>query len=278
MFLLFFEHSGLLSIIIEKFRNKECPKDVEMVECNTNEYTIEEGNLIKDNKIEKVKLPEDIEQTIKESCCVYNKQFGDRISTCVICHPNHDDIDVESGHSHMMYHAVIKFHHKDHCEDEEHHHHNVIIGKSVPVFMMIILSIHSIMEGLSLGAINNESSVISTFIVIAVHKIFESFAMGSLCKESGITAKSVLAGFITFSLMPPLGAIVASLIKSSITETNTGIWLSVVFQGIAAGSFLYVGLLEIISHELHSKQGNPLLKILSIFLGTCAMGVLGYWV
>lgn len=240
---------------------------------------ITESNEVKDDVITPISsLPSDVEKTIKKACCVYSKKYGTELTSCIVCGNNKDPERIENCHSHLMYHAIVKFQHNNKNLNHSDHH-NVVIGKTVPILMVIVLSIHSIMEGLSLGSVaNDSSSSLSTFIAIVVHKGFAAYAMGSLCREADVSVKGALPGFLTFSLMSPIGGIIGAIVSETITEGKFQTWFTVIFQGIACGTFLYVGLLEVISHELHSEQGNPFYKLLLIILGAILMAILGYWV
>lgn len=282
---------------MQHLRDKHCPEDVEMVEAGKLEYCymvyifniknsskdeilIEEPRVIKDDHEESVsRLPSEIVTTMKSACCAYNKQYGDQPTACIVCQPHAEEKDgiIKSCHTHLLYHAVLRFDHEIHHKHNhaKGDHHSAIIGKSLPVIMILVLSIHSILEGLSLGAVTSEASTTSTFIAIVVHKGFAGYAMGAVCRKSTMTALSVLPGFLTFSLMSPIGAIIGALVSNAMNGTAQ-IWFACIFKGIAAGTFLYVGLIEVIIHELHEENENNLMKLIFILIGTAAMSALGY--
>lgn len=218
---------------------------------------------------------------MKTACCAYNKQFGNQPTACIVCQPHTEEQDgiIKSCHSHLLYHAVLRFDHEIHHKHEhaEGDHHSAIIGKSLPVIMILVLSIHSILEGLSLGAVSTAASTTSTFIAIVAHKGFAGYAMGALCRKATMSALSVLPGFLTFSLMSPIGAIIGALVSNAM-DGNAQTWFACIFKGIAAGTFLYVGLIEVIIHELHEEHDNNLIKLVFILIGTAAMTALGYYV
>ena len=71
---------------------------------------------------------------------------------------------------------------------EEHHDHAHIVDKENPlasILLTIALSIHSIIEGIGVGATGDVNTITSEFIAILVHKCFTAFALGNQLISSG---------------------------------------------------------------------------------------------
>ena len=75
--------------------------------------------------------------------------------------------------------------------------------------------------------------------------------------------------------MTPLGIFLGSILSRAFAS-STGQILEGVFDSLAAGTFLYVAVLDIIEEEF-SIPGNELLKFLSIVPGLGLMALLAIW-
>lgn len=165
---------------------------------------------------------------------------------------------------------------------EEHHDHAHVVDKENPlasILLAIALSIHSIIEGIGVGATGDVGTITSEFIAILVHKCFTAFALGNQLISSGYwTSKRKyfyisIGLFIGVSLLGiGIGWAIASA-DSSITEA--------VFVGITAGSFIFVAALEIIPEEariVKQERLNIPLVVFSFIAGYILMAMLAIWV
>lgn len=166
---------------------------------------------------------------------------------------------------------------------EEHHDHAHIVDKENPlasILLTIALSIHSIIEGIGVGATGDVGTITSEFIAILVHKCFTAFALGNQLISSGYwTERSKrkyfyisIGLFIGVSLLGiGIGWAIASA-DSSITEA--------IFVGITAGSFIFVAALEIIPGEariVKQERLNIPLVVFSFIAGYILMAMLALW-
>ena len=167
---------------------------------------------------------------------------------------------------------------------EEHHDHAHIVDKENPlasILLTIALSIHSIIEGIGVGATGDVNTITSEFIAILVHKCFTAFALGNQLISSGYwTERSKrkyfyisIGLFIGVSLLGiGIGWAIASA-DSSITEA--------IFVGITAGSFIFVAALEIIPEEariIKQERLNIPLVVFSFIARYILMAMLALWV
>ncbi len=75
--------------------------------------------------------------------------------------------------------------------------------------------------------------------------------------------------------MTPIGIFLGSALSKGF-GSSTGQILEGVFDSLAAGTFLYVAVLDIIEEEF-SIPGNEFLKFLSIIVGLGLMALLAVW-
>lgn len=137
--------------------------------------------------------------------------------------------------------------------------------------LVLALSAHSVFEGLALGLQEDGAKLGSLFLGVAVHETLAAVALGVSVAKASLGMKDAAKLGVTVSLMIPLGMLVGMGIES--TQTLAGAVVSVVLQGLAAGTFLFVTFFEILSRELDDKQ-DRLLKVLFLILGYATLAVL----
>lgn len=137
--------------------------------------------------------------------------------------------------------------------------------------LVLALSAHSVFEGLALGLQEDGAKLGSLFLGVAVHETLAAVALGVSVAKASLGMKDATKLGVTVSLMIPLGMLVGMGIES--TQTLAGAVVSVVLQGLAAGTFLFVTFFEILSRELDDKQ-DRLLKVLFLILGYATLAAL----
>ncbi|XP_020789649.1 zinc transporter ZIP3 [Boleophthalmus pectinirostris] len=144
------------------------------------------------------------------------------------------------------------------------------------ISLVLALSAHSVFEGLALGLQNDVSKLGSLFLGVAVHETLAAVALGVSVAKASLAMRDAAKLGAMVSLMIPLGVVVGISIESA--QTLAGRIVSVVLQGLAAGTFLFVTFFEILGPELEEKQ-DRLLKVLFLVLGygTLAALVLVKW-
>ncbi|KAM9761814.1 zinc transporter ZIP3-like isoform 1-T2 [Menidia menidia] len=137
--------------------------------------------------------------------------------------------------------------------------------------LVLALSAHSVFEGLALGLQEDGAKLGGLFLGVAVHETLAAVALGVSVAKASLGMRDAAKLGVTVSLMIPLGALVGAGIQSA--QTLAGGVASVLLQGLAAGTFLFVTFFEILSRELEDKQ-DRLLKVLFLILGYTALAVL----
>lgn len=139
------------------------------------------------------------------------------------------------------------------------------------VGLVLALSAHSVFEGLALGLQRDGAKLGGLFLGVAVHETLAAVALGVSVAKASLGMRDAAKLGVTVSLMIPLGMLVGMGIESA--QTLAGAVVSVVLQGCAAGTFLFVTFFEILSRELDDKQ-DRLLKVLFLILGYAVLAVL----
>ncbi|NWX93511.1 S39A3 protein, partial [Nothoprocta pentlandii] len=140
--------------------------------------------------------------------------------------------------------------------------------------LVFALSAHSIFEGLALGLQEEGGKVMSLFLGVAVHETLVAVALGVSMAKSSLAMKDAAKVAVTVSLMIPLGISIGMGIESAHNVASNV--ASVLLQGIAGGTFLFVTFFEILAKELEDKN-DRLLKVLSLVLGYTALAGLVFF-
>ena len=180
------------------------------------------------------------------------------------------------------------------ASNQEHHHHDEHLDKHLhgsalsSVALMLALSIHSILEGFSLGLADSRTAL-STAVAILLHKVFAGYALGSAltAASDSIHDKVYLTMISIFALSTPLGIIIAVAMSESLSLNDA---IVAMFQAAVAGTFLYISIIEVGMKELlvcRVQAGLSVLavgkrlevcKLLSFLFGYSAMALLAVWV
>ncbi|NWJ10144.1 S39A3 protein, partial [Crypturellus undulatus] len=140
--------------------------------------------------------------------------------------------------------------------------------------LVFALSAHSIFEGLALGLQEEGSQVMSLFLGVAVHETLVAVALGISMAKSSLAMRDAAKVALTVSLMIPLGISIGMGIESAQNVASNV--ASVLLQGIAGGTFLFVTFFEILAKELEDKN-DRLLKVLFLVLGYTALAGLVFF-
>ncbi|NWY57821.1 S39A3 protein, partial [Chionis minor] len=166
----------------------------------------------------------------------------------------------------------------------EHGHHSHSHGLNIQelsrsgplrlIGLVFALCTHSIFEGLALGLQEEGGKVMSLFLGVAVHETLVAVALGISMAKSSLPLKDAVKMAVTVSLMIPLGISIGMGIES--TQNAASNITSLVLQGAAGGTFLFIIFFEILAKELEDKN-DRLLKVLFLVLGYAALAGLVFF-
>ncbi|OXB69622.1 UNVERIFIED_CONTAM: hypothetical protein H355_000137 [Colinus virginianus] len=134
--------------------------------------------------------------------------------------------------------------------------------------LVFALCTHSIFEGLALGLQEEGSRVVSLFLGVAIHETLVAVALGISMAKASLPLRDAAKLAVAVSLMIPLGISIGMGIES--TQSAAGSVTSLLLQGVAGGTFLFITFFEILAKELEDKS-NRLLKVLFLVLGYAAL-------
>lgn len=139
--------------------------------------------------------------------------------------------------------------------------------KKEALIFILALSLHSFMEGL--GMANKTDEKLVWYIVsILVHKWLEAIILGASVLTSSFSSRTSFILLLVYSSLTSIGA----LIGKAICAGSGNSLITKILDGVAAGSFFYIGFVEMVGNEFETSSGaltkkKAMKKILSMFLG-----------
>ena len=124
-----------------------------------------------------------------------------------------------------------------------------------PYVLLAMLSIHSIVAGIALGLEEQVAGAVTLLIGIVFHKGPAAFALILSTHMAGIRRSRQKVFLAFFCVMTPLG-IVLGVSSSVLFATSSNVYgvMQGVFNAFAAGTFIYIAVIDIIDKELTTHQ------------------------
>lgn len=141
--------------------------------------------------------------------------------------------------------------------------------------LFLILSIHSVITGFALGVENQSVAAIALLIAVLAHKGTATFALGLKVRPVSNTATQFNLRMLAFSLTTPLGVVVGLSLLHRLSSTQAPM-MEGIFDAIAAGTFIYVAIFEILSPEF-DKAKHPFGQVMTMILGAGLMALVALW-
>jgi zinc transporter ZupT len=110
------------------------------------------------------------------------------------------------------------------------------------------LSIHSLLEGLALGAQRSAAPATALFVAVLAHKLTDGFALGVNLTRFHAAPTRARNLVTAFSLTTPLGIGVGAVASSALGGSHAAVF-DATMTALAGGTFIYIAGLEIISEE-----------------------------
>lgn len=161
-------------------------------------------------------------------------------------------------------------------QHETHWHTGELEPLSVPLVLLAVLSVHSVILGLALGAQRATGGAVIVFLAIIAHKGAAGFALGTGYARAGYERRRALPHVSFFSAMTPLGIVLGALVASALTGRADTLF-EATFDSIGAGTFIYIAALDIIRTEFDSPEDHAW-KWVSAVVGFGIMAVLAIWI
>ena len=169
-----------------------------------------------------------------------------------------------------------------------------------PVVLLVVLSIHSVIAGIALGLEAELAASLLVMIAILCHKGSAAFALIVSVIAAGSGTSRMWRTLVIFGAMTPLGIVIGTG-AASLLQGREATLIKGSFNALAAGTFVYVAILDVISAEMSriddrlahfirsamvgqddvpmpQRDADRAVKFVLVVIGLAGMAVLGLWV
>lgn len=148
---------------------------------------------------------------------------------------------------------------------------NSTVAKSFRGLLAVLaLSFHAVFEGLAVGLESSVGNVWYLFAAIATHKLVIAFCVGVELISTRTRLVLIFVYLATFAAVTPLGIGIGIALSSDGEDAGTSTVATVVLQGMAAGTLLYVVFFEVLQRERASTQSG-IWQLIAIMAGFAVM-------
>lgn len=152
-----------------------------------------------------------------------------------------------------------------------------VVKKSItPYILILVLSVHSIIAGMALGLETHAEASLAIFIAIISHKWVAAFALGVNFRTNEIRKKKFISLILFFALMTPIGILIGTLLEEHLSHSSSELFEGI-FDGLAAGTFIYIAIVDIMKDAFKSP-GQRILKYFVLIAGVVVMALIAIWV
>lgn len=163
---------------------------------------------------------------------------------------------------------VENSHHHHH--DHNHHHHShipaidgddLIVSSLRGLLIVMALSVHELFEGLAVGLEHTTANVWYMFGSVSAHKVVIAFCIGVELMVHKTKNWLVILYIFVYAIVSPIG-IAIGIWLSNADDSDAISVASVILQGLASGTLLYV-----IFFEILSKHKDGIVQYFAVVFG-----------
>lgn len=164
-----------------------------------------------------------------------------------------------------------------HADREEHNHFGHSHAGSAEtevvsfreLLLVMALTVHEVFEGIALGLEPDLTSVWYMLTAVAVHKSVIAFCIGVEMVSAGTSFFLFLLYSVIFAVAAPVGVTVGIVVTSTSDSMESA---SVILQGIATGTLIYVVFFEVLKKEPGKEPGYS--QMFAVLVGFAFMALL----
>lgn len=145
-------------------------------------------------------------------------------------------------------------------------------GRLQALIFICALSVHSFMEGLG-TSVKTGTGLMWYATGLLGHKWIEAFVVSVTMHTSNFSRYETLFLLVFYSILTPLGTVLGLVLMNSTYSTS---WTAELLNGIACGSFFYIGFIEMLNSEFShhfSLKKRDQRKIAAVFAGFFTMTI-----
>jgi solute carrier family 39 (zinc transporter), member 1/2/3 len=163
--------------------------------------------------------------------------------------------------------------------DDDGHIHGPIDAPEDAAFrarvLILLLSVHSLIEGLAVGIEAEIAALVAILIAILAHKGPEAYALGVSLYEAETPRPSMIRQSLLYAAMTPIGIAIGAAVSTSLSGDGEAM-TEAIFDGLAAGSFIYIATIGILKREF-SDPSRLLWKFGAAVAGVVLVSVVAIW-
>lgn len=144
-----------------------------------------------------------------------------------------------------------------------------------PYVLTMVLSVHSVIAGVTLGLETQITTAVAILLAILFHKGSEAFALIVSLHGSGVSSERQKSVLRLFVFMTPLGLLIGTLASAQLSGASATI-AEGAFEALAAGTFIYVAVLDIIGDEMSFDEDKGA-EFALVATGIAFMALLASW-
>lgn len=182
------------------------------------------------------------------------------------------------GHKHEHEHGEHEADHEyrfSHLEADHHHDHIIHTQKraKVPYMLFVVLGLESAISGSALGVQSTLMKTFVTFLAIVTHIWAEAFTLSTAMLKARVSVTNTVKAMLGFSCITP-AAVFLGMGLGQLLEASGVAVVSSILVSFAAGTFVYVAAMEIMTEEF-SNPHHKWTKLSLLLSGFAFMSVLG---
>lgn len=153
----------------------------------------------------------------------------------------------------------------------------LILRNLILIFSLII---HSLFEGLALGASEKHQTALELFFAIIIHKSIIAFSVG--LKLMKLTNKRfVYIASFCLAIATPIGIFLVISMQEFLPKNRVSQMIHDIVRALACGTFFYITFLDVLPHELDlsmqtRSKSNRLIKVISIVVGFSFIALMSF--
>lgn len=148
-------------------------------------------------------------------------------------------------------------------------------GAVYPYILMLTLSIHSIITGVALGLEDHPIGALAILIAVLAHKSTAAMALAVSFSREHAPASLARNLIGIFCFTTPLGIILGTW-WASFLEGPGEARFEGIFDALAAGTFFYIAVVDILAEEFRAKAERWSLFVVAL-LGFSIMALIAVW-
>jgi len=179
------------------------------------------------------------------------------------------DVALRSREDRQHFGANHEPEHHDHPWGEHPAHHGG--HRVVGIATFVGLSVHTLAGAIGIGATFENVAVREAFVMATLaHKAAEAFSLASVLRLAELSRKTILFLLVAYALVTPFGILVGRWFAEGVHLVPGPA------EGLAAGTFLYVAVAELLPEVFHGRADRGL-KVVLLLAGIAASAGLLAW-